>query len=266
MHPILFEVGPLAVRSYGALLAISFLLGVTFAARRARGAGLDPDLLLSMAWTIVVAGVGGARILYVLQHPGEFAGDLLGVFRVWEGGLTLYGGLILASLTTIFYLRRRTDRPWGYTDALAPFVALGEGITRVGCFLNGCCFGRECALPWGVTYPASSHAADIFGHPHLLHPSQLYQSILAVGVFAITSWVWHRRRFDGQVFWLWVILDPLARVVADLFRYYEPGQVTMVGPLHLAQSQITSVVMMLIGVVGYRLQRRGRMGGEVAAS
>lgn len=260
MHPVLVELGPFVVRSYGALLAISFLLGVSFAARRAKRDGLDPDLLLSIAWTIVVAGVGGARLLYVLQHPGEFSGDLLGIFRVWEGGLTLYGGLILASLSTILILRKRTDRPWGYTDVLAPFVALGEGITRVGCFLNGCCFGRECSLPWAVTYPASSHASDIFGHPHLLHPSQLYQSILAMGVFAFTSWVWRRRRFEGQVFWLWVILDPVARLVADVFRYYEPGQVTMLGPIPLAQSQLTSVAMIAIGVVGYVLSsRRHRM-------
>ncbi len=256
MFPTLFHLGPLTLRSFGALMALSFLVGIPWAAKRARTIGLDGEIILGMAWLIVVSGVAGARILFALQHPDPFLSDPLEIFRLWSGGLTLYGGLILATLATIFYLRRRTDRPWAYTDTLAPFVCLGQGFTRIGCFLNGCCFGRSCEVPWGVTFPADSYASATLGYPHHLHPSQLYQSLIGFVLFGLLSIAWRRRRFDGEVFWLLVIGEGVARLIADFFRFYEASQETLVAGLRITDSQILSVVVILVGLIGYGIRYR----------
>lgn len=256
MFPTILELGPFTIRSYGLLLAISFLVGVAWSARRARRAGLDGDVLLGMAWVIVVSGVLGARILYVLQHTSEFASRPLDIVKIWQGGLTLYGGLILATASTVLYLRRHTDRAWAYTDALAPFVPLGEGITRIGCFLNGCCFGSACTVPWGVTFPPDSFPAHVLGPDHLIHPSQIYQSLIGFAVFSLLSFLWFRRRWDGQVFWAFVAIEGVARFVGDFARYYEPSQRIHVLGLTLVQSQLTSILVVCIGLVGYAIRRR----------
>lgn len=256
MYPTLFHLGPLIVRSYGVLLALSFLLGVPLAARRAKKDGLDPELILSIAWMIVVTGVVGARIVYVAQHFDAFRADPLEIFRLWNGGLTLFGGLVFATLATVLVLRRKTDRSWAYTDVLAPFVAFGEGLTRIGCFLNGCCFGRACSLPWAVTFPEHSYVSSSIGYPHALHPSQLYQSALGFLVFALTTAVWKRKRFDGQVFWTFVVAEGVSRIIADFFRYYEAAQVVTLGPLALTASQLAAVGFVLVGLIGYGFQKR----------
>lgn len=256
MFPTILELGPLHVRSYGLLLAFSFVLGISWAARRARAAKLDADIIYGVAWIVVIGGVVGARLMFVLQHPGEFWSDPLAVLKVWRGGLTLYGGLILASLGTILYVRRHSERPWVYTDVLAPFVALGEGITRLGCFLNGCCFGKRCELPWAVTFPADSLPSAHLGYPHAIHPTQIYQAILGVLLFLGLSWLWRRRRFDGQVFFAFVFAEGVVRFVTDFARYYEPEQVTPVGGLFLSESQFLSLAFVLIGALGFGTRRQ----------
>jgi phosphatidylglycerol:prolipoprotein diacylglycerol transferase len=256
VFPTLFHLGPFVIRSYGVLLALSFLVGVPLAARRAKKDGLDPEVILSMAWTIVVSGVAGARILYILQHPSGFIADPMEVFRLWNGGLTLFGGLALATLTTILVLRKKAGRSWAYTDALAPFVAFGEGLTRIGCFLNGCCFGRACTLPWAVTFPQDSYVSTTMGYPHALHPSQLYQSALGFLLFAVTTYVWKRRSFDGQVFWVFVMGEGVSRFIADFFRYYEGAQVVSLMGAPISESQLASIGFVVFGALGYGIRRR----------
>jgi phosphatidylglycerol:prolipoprotein diacylglycerol transferase len=250
------ELGPLTIRSFGLLLAISFLIGISWSARRAKRQGLDDEIIYGVAWALVLSGVGGGRLLYVLQHLSDYTDNPLGVFSMWEGGLTLFGGLIAATVVTAWLLNRRTDRPWAYTDVLAPFVALGIGLTRLGCFLNGCCFGKECALPWAVTFPPESIASSVFGYPHAVHPSQVYQSLLGFAAFLILSVVWKHRRFDGQVFWLYLVFEGVSRFIVDFFRYYETPQVYGVGALQLTQSQFIALLFVATGLIGYGIWRQ----------
>ncbi len=256
MFPTLLELGPITIRSYGLMLAISFLVGITYAARRAAQDGLNPDRVIGLTWLLILLGIMGSRAMYVIQHPGDFAADPLEAIRVWRGGLTLYGGLILAVVGGLIYMHRRTRRPWQYVDAMAPFISLGEGISRVGCFLNGCCFGKICELPWAVRFPADAHATQVLGAEHHVHPSQLYQAILGFGAFFLLSWVWRRRSFDGQVFWLFVLLHGASRLVVDFFRYYEESQSTVFGGVPFSDSQLLSIAVMITGFLGLRIAGR----------
>ncbi len=261
MFPTILEFGPFHIRSYGLLLAVSFVIGITFSARRAARDGLDPERVVGLTWLIILLGVFGARALYVIQHPGDFSG-VLEALRVWRGGLTLYGGLILGVVGSLLYLRRRVERPWGYADAMAPFISLGEGITRIGCFLNGCCFGRSCALPWSVQFPSDGFATQVLGPDHHIHPTQLYQSALGFAAFLFLSWKWRRRAFEGQVFWLFVIFHAASRFLVDFTRYYEQDQLASLDGVALSDSQLLSLVLVVAGLLGFSILRRRAAAGS----
>lgn len=133
-------------------------------------------------------------------------------------------------------------------DVGAPSVVLGEGITRIGCFLNGCCHGVVCALPWGVRFPAGSPAHALFGDA-VVHPSQLYASLGSFGLFfALSAWL-RRRPFDGAVAAAWLVGASALRMVVDLSRHYEEG-VTLfhVGAVPFTVNTAAAVALLLAGV------------------
>ena len=155
MYPILFEIGPLTIRTYGLLLAISFMVGIILALRRSRERGLNQNQMINMCLLIMLAGIIGARIMYVIPHWNEFSANPLDIISPFQSsgaigltGLTMYGGFIAAILVSVLYLRWNRLSVWKACDAFVPSIALGIGISRVGCFLNGCCFGLPPSLHW----------------------------------------------------------------------------------------------------------------------
>ena len=146
-------------------------------------AGFSPEVKLStLSLILLVLAIVGGRGLYALTHWADYARDPAGVFRIWEGGLMLYGGYFLAIAGGIVYARRANLLVWRAADAAAPSMALGIGIGRIGCFLNGCCFGLPTHLPWGVRFPAGSYSTFAFPG-EALQPSQL--SLLATQVLRV---------------------------------------------------------------------------------
>ncbi len=179
MHPVLF--GP--VKSYGFLLALSFLVGMALSLRRGRRQGVEPAVIYDLVFLVLITSLVGVRLAYVLTHLSDFR-SLPQVLAIWDGGLTLYGGILLATFAVWWFCRRRRLGFLKVADILAPGVILGIGITRLGCFMAGCCYGKPCDLPWAVHFPPGSEPVRTFGAQGL-HPSQLYGSAGGFLVFAL---------------------------------------------------------------------------------
>jgi len=160
MYPELFEIPfiHLTVKSYGLMMVIGFLSAVALIRYLSRDFTRDPQLITNVALYSLIAGVAGARVFYVLHHLSSFRYDPLGVFKIWQGGLELLGGVILAVLVIFFFLVYHKLPIRRYLDALAVGLMLALVFGRIGCFLNGCCYGKPTELPWGVCFPYYSFA------------------------------------------------------------------------------------------------------------
>lgn len=246
--PVLFQLGPFSVRSYGLMLAVAFVAGTWYAVRGARRRGLSEDRILSLVGWILVAALLGARLHFVLGHPESYASPLE-FLRIWEGGLTLYGGLIAAIAVSFLYLRRHGIPFLPVADLCAPAIALGESITRIGCFLNGCCFGAPCSGGLCIHYPPGSYAVSSLGDVPV-HPAQLYLSASMLAVFGFLAWLDRRHHAPGVIFSCFLIAQGLARYIVDFFRYYEPvDQVAALGPAIHTKSQVVALALVMLGVV-----------------
>jgi phosphatidylglycerol:prolipoprotein diacylglycerol transferase len=197
----------------------------------------------------LVGAILGARALYVLEHVDEFRREWTSVLALWQGGLTLYGGIVLGTVVGLIAARRMGLPMWEVADALTPSLALGTAIGRVGCFLNGCCYGRPTSLPWGVTFPPDSFAGLEFGNARV-HPSQLYFALAGLGLFALTTALRRRLRVPGTLFWTFVMLFALIRIPLDFTRAYEPGALLAgAGGVEFTESQLTSLALALFGAL-----------------
>lgn len=260
MYPELFHWGVIHIRSYGLMLAIAFLVGTAIAVREARRLALDEDQLVTVVLVVLVASVLGARALYVLEHIDEFRRSWGSVVAVWQGGLTFYGGLIAGTVAGLLIARRMRMPMWKVADALTPSLALGTAFGRVGCFLNGCCYGHPTTQPWGVTFPADSFAGLEFGNARI-HPSQLYFAFAGVLLFAVLWALRKRVQVPGVLFWIFMMLYSVVRLPLDATRAYEPSAVLLhLGPFTVAESQIESIAIGLFSLLMILRLRREAAG------
>ena len=252
MKPILFHLGHFDLHTFGLLVALGFVFGLWAASRNARFAGLNPELPYDLAPWLIGGGLIGARMLYVVSYwQRDFAGQPVSeVFAIWKGGLVFYGGLIGATLAGIITVRRRGLPIWKVADCLAPGIALGHVFGRVGCLFNGCCFGRPSALPWAIRFPH-----DHSTYPSAVHPAQLYEALMNLAFFAGLTWMHRRRRFDGQIFAVYLLGYAVIRSIAEAFRGdYSVISNPAAGVLTPGQS--TSVFILAAGAILYGTLRR----------
>ena len=189
MHPVIFRIGAFELRSYGLALAVSFLVGIIYAIKRGEKRGVSSNTIMDLAVLIVVGAIVGSRFLYVIAHTAEFKGRWLDTINPFQStgqigiaGLTMLGGLILASILSIIYLYIKKLPVLKIADVIIPSVGIGIFITRIGCFLNGCCFGLPCNSPLGVIFPPESVAGDLFPNTPI-HPAQLYSSFYGLVIW-----------------------------------------------------------------------------------
>jgi len=259
LHPEILRWGVLHITSYGLLLATAFLVGTWLALREARRRGLDEDQVVTVILVALVGAVIGARALYVLEHVRDFRGSFVSVLALWQGGLTLYGGIVAGTAAGLYTARRLGLPMWTTADAITPSIALGTVLGRGGCFLNGCCYGRPTHLPWGVIFPPDSFASLEYGSVPV-HPSQLYFALGGLVLFVL-AWVLRRRlRTPGALFWGFVALFALVRIPLDLTRAYEAEAVLAeAGAVRLTESQLTSAALALFALLMIlRLRRETR--------
>jgi phosphatidylglycerol:prolipoprotein diacylglycerol transferase len=256
MHRDLVELGPFTLRAFGLALVLAFAFGAWLSFRRGRSVRIPESFMNEVVQVALVAGIVGARLQYVIANWHEFAPEPWRAFAVWEGGLTYYGGAILATFATLWWGKHRGVPLLMVGDVLAPAVAVGDGIGRLGCFMNGCCYGRPSDVPWAVQFPPDSFADRVLGAVHV-HPTQIYQSLWGFGVGFFLLWLGLRRE-RGLIFWTFLILLPLGRILLDPFRYYEPGSRVLMGGEAIPVSQVIAAILLGIGVTGFALMLRKR--------
>ena len=250
MHPVLL--GP--IKSFGFMLAISFVVGIWLAARRGAARGLSREMIYDLSFIVMLSSIIGVRLFFVVTHLDEFSGRWLRVFAFTDGGLTLYGGLLAAILASWIFCRRRRLSFMMIADVMIPSVALGIGITRIGCFLAGCCYGLPCELPWAIRFPELADATRHFGAV-AVHPSQLYASVAGFVIAALLLWWERRSRRPGETLARFLLLYGAARFGLDFMRYYEPAQRWV---LDWTNNQWISLVLVVVGlVVLVRAARKG---------
>lgn len=251
MFPEILQVGPLHLRSYGFLLAIGFLIGTWMVLRDGRSRGMDPDKLLSQVFVVLVAGILGARLFYVLGHLDSFQSEPWRALFLWEGGLTLWGGFIISVPIGIWYSRRQKTNTWEVADVLAAPIALAAAFGRVGCYLNGCCYGAPTTLPWGVHFPEHSEAARHFAGA-ALHPAQLYNTAAGLLVFVVVLVARRYLKAPGQAWWLMIGLYALLRSAIDLTRYYDASAILLTWQDgRLTESQAIGLGIALVSLVAF---------------
>ncbi len=230
MRQVLFEVPFVGVKifGYGLMLFFAFLGSMQIAARRARREGLDPEIIYDLAMWVFVGGIIGARGFYVAQYWGTQIHTFWQIFELWKGGIVLYGSILGGSLAFFLY---RVVRPFPLRpmlDVVAPALAFGIAIGRLGCFLNGCCWGDTCDLPWAVTFPRDSPPwiAEMGRglvppdslHSLRLHPTQLYSTIDGLILLTLLNAYYPLRRRDGEVMGLMMLCYPVTRFVIETLR------------------------------------------------
>ncbi|MCF8088850.1 MAG: prolipoprotein diacylglyceryl transferase [Desulfotignum sp.] len=215
MHPILVHFGSVTLYTYGFFLAMGFLTAVWFSKRNARFYDLKPDDISDLFFVILVSGIVGARLLYVIINFADFKASPLDVFKLWNGGLVFFGGFIGAVAASIVTLRIKKLPFFKTADTIAPGVALGHGIGRLGCFFAGCCYGRQCDLPIAVQFSNPDSLAPL----HVpLHPTQIYMVAANLILFFILIFLQRRKRFHGMIFLSYIILYSVFRFIIEFFR------------------------------------------------
>lgn len=258
MHPVLIEIGWFSVYSFGFMLAISFLVGIYLSSYRAKRFGVDPQNILDLSVYLILAGVVGSRLLYVAFHITEYE-SFVDVFALWQGGATLYGGFLLAFFCGFVFSQKKNVSFLLLGDIFAPALALGIMLTRVGCFLSGCCFGKETTHSWGVHFPLDSPAGSYAHEAALalgldrigLHPSQLYSSFCGLLTLVIILVFQKRLTKRGATFGLLLFCYGIARFGLDFTRVYEESMRVAFG---LTLNQLLSIGMFAVGV--YLLARK----------
>ena len=245
-------------------MAVAFLFGTWLALREARRLNLDEDRVVSVILAALIAGVLGARMLYVLEHVAEFRREWGSVLALWQGGLTLYGVLVAGVFGGLLIARRLGLPIWVTADALAPSLAIGGAIGRVGCFMNGCCYGRPTRLPWGVSFPPDSFAGLDYGNARI-HPSQLYFSLAGIALFAVVWALRKRAAPAGTLFWMSLLLYSLARIPLDFTRAYEPETAFLTAfGADIVESQLSSLAIALFSLLMMLRLRRESLAPSAA--
>jgi len=243
VHPIIFETPYFSLKAYGLFVAIGFLSGLAFALREARQQGLDPQSILDLAFYIILSAIIGSRLFYVLTNLDSYRHTPLDVLKVWQGGLTFYGGFIFSFITGVIYMQRHRMAVWKTFDLFAPALALGDFFGRIGCFFAGCCYGRECSYPWAVTFTDPQSLARIGA---ALHPTQLYSSLASLATFLLL-WAWSSRKtFDGQLALLWIFFYSFFRLIIEYFRG-DPRGYLILGTF--AVSQVIAAVLGIVSLI-----------------
>lgn len=250
--PLFVQIGPLAIRWYGVLMAAAMAVGLWLAYRDAHRRGVDPEELLKTSELALLGGLVGARLYYVAFSWDYYSRALSKIIAVWEGGLAIHGGLLGGLLLGGGYTWwKRLPLP-RYLDIVAPSLALGQGIGRWGNFFNEEAFGTPTTLPWKL-YISPPHRPLLYAQDEFFHPTFLYESLWDLLVFGLLAWVFRDRvaRAPSCLFWVYVGLYSVGRLIVEGFR----TDSLMLGSIRVAQLASGIGIVLAIVLVPILLKR-----------
>jgi phosphatidylglycerol---prolipoprotein diacylglyceryl transferase len=270
MRPILFHIDSVPIRAYSLMIFIGFAAALfyTRAVARRRMAGrspdepgvITPDHIADGARMGLIVGIIGTRVVYVLFNWHEFAGRPLDVFKIWEGGLSFIGAPLFAFPYLAWFCRRHKLPFWGFADLIAPGFPLGQAFGRIGCFLNGCCYGAPCALPWATRFHPDGDTT-ISTLPS--HPSQLYEAAMNFAIFFILDRWSRRRHAKGEMVVAYFMLYSVVRFTSELFRKGGTSDVLAWGLTH---AQVISLIALPIcALILYQMRKRASSTGSTGS-
>jgi phosphatidylglycerol---prolipoprotein diacylglyceryl transferase len=254
VYPEIFHIGFL--HTYGVMVAAAFLTALWLAGRLAKETGLNVESVTNLGVYCALAAIAGAKLMmfvvdapYYVKNPGE----VFSLSTLQAGGV-FYGGLLLALAVSAWYMRKAKLPPLPVADAFAPGIALGHGIGRIGCLAAGCCWGRECRLPWAVTFtnPEANRLVGVpLGIP--LHPTQIYEALAEFAIFGVLLWRFRRPHGKGDILSLYLLLYGAARFAVEFVRFHEQPH-PFGGPFNT--SQWISLALALAGAAHFLAHRR----------
>lgn len=241
MHPIIFKIGPFTIYSFGLMLAVAVLLCSYLLARDARSANIPRDVIYDFILWMTLSGIIGSRLFFILLNLPDFIADPGQIIMIQNGGLAWQGGLAAGAIAGVIYARKKDLSLRLLADLSAPYLALGQAIGRVGCFLNGCCYGQP--VPWGIYFPV---------HDARLHPTQLYDVAMLTAVFFLLKYFQKRSKIRGEVFTAYLVFASIERFINEFFRADHSDVIA-----GLSVFQIVSLVIFMAGIYLWRrLHRR----------
>lgn len=274
MYPVLFKAGGLVITSFGLMMALAFLTGGWVLSRELGRKGENPEVAWDVVMYAAVGGILGAKLYYMILHWPETAADPLGAI-LSRSGLVWYGGFIAAALLIAWRVSRLKLSIPRVADAAAPALALAYGVGRIGCFLVGDDYGGPSTLPWAVAFPngappsTAGNLRNYFGVSVpdsipdsmvlTVHPTQIYEVLMAIVIFAI---LWRlRTRFTrpGLLFATYLALAGVERFIVEIFRAKDDR---FLGPLTVAQS--ISILLIVVAVLAAGWLRRNEPRVEPA--
>ncbi|MGO8789451.1 MAG: prolipoprotein diacylglyceryl transferase [Terriglobia bacterium] len=266
MHPFLIGIGSFHLPTYGTLLVLAILGGIYTAVRLGRRVGLDSALILDFCTWVILVALVGAKILMVLTEWSYYRanpGEIFSFSTLMAGGV-FYGGFLAALFFTIWYVRVQKLSFWKLADVLAPGVALGQSVGRLGCFSAGCDYGKPTTAPWGVVF-TSTFAHEVGGVPLgiRLHPAQLYESLTTFAIFGMLLWWFPRKKRNGDVFLAYVGMYAVARFLLEFLRGDEDRGFVL---HHLLSTSQFIALLALAGIAAVVIWRSVHRGKEPSAN
>ena len=248
MLPRLFHIGNFSLPTYGLLVSLGVLVGLWISVRNSEKSGIDPEHAWNFGILVVLAGIVGAKILYIVNDWSYYTAHPREIFSLstLQAGGVFSGGLLAAFIGAAWYIRKNRMPALSTCDAFSPGLALGHAIGRLGCFAAGCCYGKPTTHFWGVMFTnplAQQWVGTPLGVP--LEPTQLFESAVELANFFILMWMFKRKSFDGQVFGAYLFLYGVARYFLEFIRD-DPGRGSVFGGI-MSGTQLIAIGLVVTG-------------------
>lgn len=231
MYPIIADFGFIKIYSYGIFLALAFLMAAFVAFKETKRKGYDGDIAYDIVLMAIIGGILGARIFYVIGHFEYFLESPLDIFKIYEGGLIFYGGFLGGAIAILLYLRLKNLPIGDFADVVAPSLAIGSAVGRLGCFFNGCCYGKPATIPWAIHFFDANR-----------HPTQIYEFLMNLSIFGILWFARKKITRSGFLFLTYLMLYSIARFCVEFLR------VTIPVAFRLSGSQIISIIIFVFAI------------------
>ena len=248
MHPELFSIGNFTIHTYGFMIMIGASLGFFYMTSSAKkDLGIERDKIQNLAILIIIAAFVGGKLFFFMENPSYYFGSFENMKSNFRTGFVFYGSLIFAIPLTVWFFRKEKWPLWPMMDRLAITACIIHACGRMGCFFAGCCHGVPTDMPWGISFSDAATKANPINTP--LHPTQLYSSFMILCILGILWMMKRHNRFEGQLFFIYIILYASGRAIIEIFRGDEARGYVVDGII--SHSQFISIIVISMTVLVY---------------